>query len=390
MGLPPALRSAQQRTGRTGRPRRSIWYHPGESQVAFNNQCASAQATAPALQAAAAPQSDPFPFPAAESSCSRAHKRDAGSAAAELRSWRAASAAAGLAGEPRGAGHAVQGPLPHTHPASCSAVSAPRQPCGSRRVPPAASPTLSNGWYCVRFQPCAPPTRPTLQLHYRTSWQQPVLHHSVNGGEWRGVEMQQVCVGAGVCTRPPRCQPQPQDACLAQVSAYGLHLSHPPPCRCTHVLQVVSGTGWWTAAQLQLDVAVAHSALGSGVSSHASGSGSPAPLLEFVITDGQHAWDKAPDGANYMIADPGRWRLSGGKLAQAATPPVVSRGAWRRWRVCVGACRPWTSALEQLLLLHRAATEQPALVRALRRACLPAHMWPDLFAFLSAVPSAVP
>ncbi|PSC75747.1 fumarylacetoacetase [Micractinium conductrix] len=124
----------------------------------------------------------------------------------------------------------------------------------------------------------APPPPPLgLQLHYRTSWQQPVLHHSVNGGEWRGVEMQ----------------------------------------------QVVSGTGWWTAAQLQLDVAVAHSALGSGVSSHASGSGSPAPLLEFVITDGQHAWDKAPDGANYMIADPGRWRLSGGKLAQAATPPVM-------------------------------------------------------------------
>ena len=31
-----------------------------------------------------------------------------------------------------------------------------------------------------------------LELHYRTSWHQPVLHHSISGGEWQGVPLQRV------------------------------------------------------------------------------------------------------------------------------------------------------------------------------------------------------
>lgn len=57
-----------------------------------------------------------------------------------------------------------------------------------------------------------------------------------------------------------------------------------PPCP-----QVVSGGGWWTAANLHWDGSVASSS--SGSSSDNGGNGSP-PLLEFVVTDGQDAWDK--------------------------------------------------------------------------------------------------
>lgn len=31
-----------------------------------------------------------------------------------------------------------------------------------------------------------------LQLHYRTRWEQPILHHSLAGGEWQGLPMQRV------------------------------------------------------------------------------------------------------------------------------------------------------------------------------------------------------
>lgn len=44
-----------------------------------------------------------------------------------------------------------------------------------------------------------------LQLHYRTQWSQPLLHHSLAGGEWRGVPMQRV--GAQLAdTRGNRCR----------------------------------------------------------------------------------------------------------------------------------------------------------------------------------------
>lgn len=83
-------------------------------------------------------------------------------------------------------------------------------------------------------------------------------------------------------------------------------------------MQVVSGGGWWSAANLHLDAAVAaHTSGGS------SSNGAGPPLLEFVITDGKDAWDKAPDGSNYRIAAPGNWRLRDGQLAPAATPPVL-------------------------------------------------------------------
>lgn len=68
-----------------------------------------------------------------------------------------------------------------------------------------------------------------------------------------------------------------------RASAHGLPLPR-PPCP-----QVVSGGGWWTAANLHWDGSVAASS--SGSSSDNGGNGSP-PLLEFVVTDGQDAWDK--------------------------------------------------------------------------------------------------
>ena len=47
------------------------------------------------------------------------------------------------------------------------------------------------------------------------------------------------------------------------------------------------------------------------------------PLLEFVITDGLEAWDKAPDGVNYTIHHPGCWQLRDGQLKPAVAPPVL-------------------------------------------------------------------
>lgn len=80
--------------------------------------------------------------------------------------------------------------------------------------------------------------------------------------------------------------------------------------------QVVSGGGWWEAADLKLAAAAA--------SGNGSGAGSAAPpLLEFVVTDGRDAWDKAADGSNYAIAAPGRWSLRDGQLAEASLPAVL-------------------------------------------------------------------
>jgi hypothetical protein len=45
--------------------------------------------------------------------------------------------------------------------------------------------------------------------------------------------------------------------------------------------------------------------------------------LEFVITDGGEAWDKAPDDLNYVLPGPGRYRLRQGDLQPIATPPVL-------------------------------------------------------------------
>lgn len=75
---------------------------------------------------------------------------------------------------------------------------------------------------------------------------------------------------------------------------------------------MVSGGGWH-AADLQLDAAA--------VGRAASGGG--APLLEFVLTDGRDAWDKAAGDANYTIAVPGRWSLHDGQLAAVSGPPAV-------------------------------------------------------------------
>lgn len=111
-----------------------------------------------------------------------------------------------------------------------------------------------------------------LQLHYRTTWSAPVLHHSIAGSEWRGVPLQ----------------------------------------------KVVSGGGWWHAANLHIDAAAAVAG-----SNGSSGGAAAAALLEFVLTDGQDAWDKAPDGGNYRISAPGRWKLADGALAAVDRPPAV-------------------------------------------------------------------
>ena len=140
--------------------------------------------------------------------------------------------------------------------------------------------------------PLPPDAAARLQLHYHTSWQQPVLHHSINGGEWQGFEMQ----------------------------------------------PVVSGSGWWKAADLHLDGSSSSSSRAGNGSGSSSGSGSNggaaaeaaaaataagAPLLEFVVTDGQDSWDKPLEGGNYQIHSPGRWHLREGRLAAAAALPVL-------------------------------------------------------------------
>ena len=124
-----------------------------------------------------------------------------------------------------------------------------------------------------------------LQLHYHTSWQQPVLHHSINGGEWRGLEMQ----------------------------------------------PVVSGSGWWKAVDLHLNgsrrAGSSNGSSSNGAAAEAAAAAAAtaagAPLLEFVVTDGQDSWDKPLDGSNYQIDAPGRWHLREGHLAAAAAPPVL-------------------------------------------------------------------
>lgn len=128
-------------------------------------------------------------------------------------------------------------------------------------------PALELGAAASRPAARLPPLQPAvrLQLHYRSSWLQPILHHSLRGGEWSSAAMQ----------------------------------------------PVVSGGGWWKAANLHVDAGAAH------------GGGVGAPLLEFVLTDGQGAWDKAPDSENYAIAEPGAWALRDGQLARVATPPVL-------------------------------------------------------------------
>lgn len=39
-------------------------------------------------------------------------------------------------------------------------------------------------------------------------------------------------------------------------------------------------------------------------------------VVEFVITDGQGDWDKAPDGGNYFISETGTFELRDGTLAK--------------------------------------------------------------------------
>lgn len=84
----------------------------------------------------------------------------------------------------------------------------------------------------------------------------------------------------------------------------------------------MSGGGWWTAANLHWDGRAFPGASSSSSSDSSGGSSNGAPLLEFVVTDGVDAWDKAPGDSNYRIATPGNWQLRDGQLAPVSTPPV--------------------------------------------------------------------
>lgn len=114
------------------------------------------------------------------------------------------------------------------------------------------------------------PPPPALQLHYHTTWQQPLVHCSIHGGEWEQVQLQ----------------------------------------------RVVSGGGWW-------ELHDGEGRLGAAAAAVNGHGGSAPPLLEFVVTDGAGAWDKAADGANYAITAPGRWHLRQGALSATSAPAVL-------------------------------------------------------------------
>jgi HAD superfamily hydrolase (TIGR01484 family) len=89
---------------------------------------------------------------------------------------------------------------------------------------------------------------------------------------------------------------------------------------------VASGGGRWHALRLPLPPAGLDASAGGAASTSESTSdtaAADAPLLEFVVTDGADAWDKAAGGANYAARAPGRWALAGGALGRPAAPPLL-------------------------------------------------------------------
>lgn len=121
-------------------------------------------------------------------------------------------------------------------------------------------------------QPSQPPPPQAVALSYSSSWRSPIIHYSLAGADWRQAPM----------------------------------------------TDVVSGGGGWKDASFPLQ----NGAAAAAAAAEAAG-GSPTPLLEFVITDGNDSWDKASDGSNYSLHRPGRYVLRHGQLTPAAAPPVL-------------------------------------------------------------------
>ena len=106
-------------------------------------------------------------------------------------------------------------------------------------------------------------TKSKLNISYNTSWQNPVVHYSVEGGEWK--------------TKPMH----------RDVNSSGPN---------------------WTHFSLE---------------DHQLPDTADETTVEFVITDGQGAWDKAPEDQNYKIQSHGNYRLEHGKLQSVTCPPVL-------------------------------------------------------------------
>jgi len=102
-----------------------------------------------------------------------------------------------------------------------------------------------------------------FHISYETDWNEPFVHYAVNGGEWTYQSMKHHIVSAG---------------------SSWVHVKIPDS---------------------------------------ASSSEQQPGFLEFVITDGNGAWDKAPGDSNYLASTTGRYSLARGSLRLIKTPPVL-------------------------------------------------------------------
>ena len=68
-----------------------------------------------------------------------------------------------------------------------------------------------------------------------------------------------------------------------------------------------SSSGLWKCARFPLN----------------GGTGTAAPLLEFVITNDGKLWDKPWNGGNYAINSSGRYMMRDGEIAAVTAPPVL-------------------------------------------------------------------
>jgi hydroxymethylpyrimidine pyrophosphatase-like HAD family hydrolase len=189
-----------------------------------------------------------------------------------------AAAAAGNGGAaPRPAAPRPRGRAPPPPPRRPSSDAEPSSSSSSSDA--ASAPFLSAAAGASPAADDAAAREEEILLHYHTEWPAPALHYSFAGGPWR---------------RSPPMAP------------------------------VASGGGRWHALRLPLPPAGLNANAGGAASTSESTSDSAgAPLLEFVVTDGADAWDKAAGGANYAARAPGRWALAGGALGRPVAPPLL-------------------------------------------------------------------
>ena len=163
----------------------------------------------------------------------------------------------------------------------------------SRETPAASSPSASAQQQQQQLpqqqqqqpQQQQPAAGGDVTLFYETGWRSGRVHGSIAGGEWRDFPFE----------------------------------------------RVASAPGKWLRARIPVGAAAA-AAAGGGGSSGGGGAGAAAaataaaaapPLLEFVVTDGDGAWDKPPAGGNYTLAAPGHYTLQAGRLARADAARAV-------------------------------------------------------------------